>query len=359
LRRQDVLTNGASLIGQMLRIALDRKIPIWTEAPVEELVVEDGRVVGVRVRKDGKTVAVQATKGVLVAAGGFAHNNDMRHEFGGEQQLPGDVHWTIANPGDTGEVIRQAMALGAATDLMDEAWWLPSTPGAFQASTLSSARQRPGTIFVDAAGKRFVNESNSYMEVGRAMFARDKTAKAVPCWLILDDGYRRRYAHTKSPRVGKWPKELVESGNLKQGATIEELAGVCGIDPRGLADTIEHFNANAAQGRDPDYGRGVSAYNRNLGDPGYKPNPCLGPLDKAPYYAIQVVPGDIGTCGGLLTDEHAHVLDKQGSQIPGLYATGNSTATVMGRHYLGAGASIANSMVFGYLAALDATKASR
>ncbi|MET0661990.1 MAG: FAD-binding protein, partial [Ilumatobacteraceae bacterium] len=206
------------------------------------------------------------------------------------------------------------------------------------------------TIMVDAAGNRFVNESNSYMEVGKAMYARDKTAKAVPAWLIFDDCYRQRYAHQRS-HPGHFPRKLLESGNLKQAWTLTDLANMCGIDPAGLAATVERFNEHARNGVDPDYGRGESAYNRSLGDPRRGLHPCLGPIDEGPYFAVQMLPSDIGTCGGLVTDEAGRVLDESGAPIAGLYSTGNSTATVMGRHYLGPGASIANSMVFGYLAA--------
>lgn len=351
-RGQILLTNGASLIGQMLAIANARGIPVWTQAPLVDLVVEDGRVVGVRTTRDDKVVTVRARKGVLLSAGGFAHNPEMRGEFGGDQ--PNQAKWSIANPGDTGEAMRTAMDIGAKTDLMDEAWWLP-TPrtGRFGQSTLDQARQRPRTIYVDADGRRFVNESNSYMEVGKAMYARDKTSRAVPCWLIFDDRYRKRYAHLRSS-PGRFPRKLFESGRLKQAWTIADLARMCGIDGAGLADTIEHFNRNAALGLDPEYHRGESAYNRSLGDPNHKVHPCLGPIDEPPYYAAEVVPGDIGTCGGLLTDEHARVLGQDDRPIEGLYAAGNITATVMGRHYLGPGASIANTMVFGYLAARHA-----
>ena len=249
----------------------------------------------------------------MLAAGGFAHNPEMREEYGGDQ--PNRARWSIANPGDTGEVIRAAMRLGAKTDFMDEAWWLPSPrTGRFGQSTLDQARQRPRTIYVDAAGQRFVNESNSYMEVGKAMYARDKTSRAVPCWLIFDDRYRKRYAHQRSS-PGRFPRKLLESGMLKQAWTLDDLARMCGIDQTGLVDTVERFNRNAERGVDPDYGRGESAYNRALGDPNHKVHPCLGPIDEAPYYAVQVVPGDIGTCGGLLTDEHAQVLDQNGRPI--------------------------------------------
>ena len=186
---------------------------------------------------------------------------------------------------------------------MDEAWWLPSPrTGRFGQSTLDQARQRPRTIYVDAAGQRFVNESNSYMEVGKAMYARDKTSRAVPCWLIFDDRYRKRYAHQRSS-PGRFPRKLLESGMLKQAWTLKDLANMCGIDASGLTETVERFNEHAARGVDPDYGRGESAYNRALGDPNHKVHPCLGPIDEAPYYAVQVVPGDIGTCGGLLTND--------------------------------------------------------
>ena len=354
LRRQDLLTNGASLIAQLLHVAVDRGIPIWTEAPLEELIVEEGRVAGVRTVRDGVPVLVRARQGVLLAAGGFAHNREMRVEYGGDQ--PNQAKWSISNPGDTGDAIRSAMAIGARTDLMDEAWWLPSPrTGRFGQSTLDQARQRPRTMYVDAAGNRFVNESNSYMEVGKEMYARNKTSKAVPCWLIFDDRYRKRYAHQRSS-PGRFPRKLLKSGMLKQAWTLKDLAVMCGIDPSGLTETVERFNEYAERGVDPDYGRGESAYNRALGDPNRKVHPCLGPIDEAPFYACQVVPGDIGTCGGLLTDEHAQVVDQDGRVIDGLYATGNGTATVMGRHYLGPGASIANTMVFGYVAARHAAR---
>jgi 3-oxosteroid 1-dehydrogenase len=354
-RRQALLTNGASLIGQMLAAAIERDIPVWTEAPLVDLVVEDGGVVGVRTVRDGTPVAVRARKGVLIATGGFAHNSEMRQTYSGDQ--PNHARWSIANPGDTGEALLTAMRLGAATDLMDEAWWLPNPrTGRFGQSTLDQARQRPRTIMVDAAGHRFVNESNSYMEVGKAMYARDKTAKAVPAWLIFDDRYRKRYAHQRS-RPGHFPRRLLESGNIKQSWTLADLAKTCGIDPHGLAETVERFNEHARNGVDPDFGRGESAYNRSLGDPRRGLHPCLGPIDEAPFFAVQMLPSDIGTCGGLVTDEVGRVLDESGAPIAGLYATGNSTATVMGRHYLGPGASIANSMVFGYLAARHAAQA--
>lgn len=352
-RGQDLLTNGAALIAQLLNTTLAMSVPVWTETRLDELVVDGDRVVGVRLtRGDGSSVAVDATRGVLLAAGGFARNPAMRRKYGAAQ--PNEAEWTVSNPGDTGEALETAMALGARTDLMDEAWWLPSPVDPNLAgSTLNAARQRPGAIFVNAAGERFCNESNSYVEVGKAMYAND----GVPCWVIHDDGYRRRYAAAKS-LPGRLPAKWIESGALKRADTIEGLATQIGVDPAALGRTVSRFNENAKRGLDPDFGRGQSAYNICLGDPGYKPNAALGPLDRAPFYAAAIYPSDVGTCGGLVTDEHARVLTESSAPIPGLYATGNITATVMGRKYLGAGASIANTMVFGYVAAKHAAASS-
>lgn len=355
-RRRQILTNGASLIAQLLKALMelsDGPPPLWTGAAMADLVVDDGRVVGARIVRDGTPCTVETRKGVLLAAGGFGHNKEMRRRYSGDQ--PNDGQWSIANAGDTGEALEAAMRLGAKTDLLDEAWWLPSVfiaNGGAVAASLGSGRQRPGAIYVDPTGRRFCNESNSYVEVGKAMYAN----KAVPCWMIFDEGYVRRYVTSANPlkRNRPLPPELIESGAVKRAATIAELAGEIDLPADELARTIQRFNRYAAKGLDPDFGRGQSAYNDCLGDPGYRPNAAVGPLDTAPYYATRVLPADVGTCGGVITNERAQVLDEQDRVIEGLYATGNTTATVMGRTYPGAGASIASSMVFGYVAARHA-----
>ncbi|KUH88842.1 MULTISPECIES: FAD-binding protein [unclassified Mycobacterium] len=353
LRRRDILTNGSSLIGQMLEIMIglgDGNPAVWLNTAMDDLIVEDGRVVGARVTRDGVPVTVEARRGVLLAAGGFGHNADMRRRYSGDQ--PNDGSWSIANAGDTGEVLQAAMRLGAKTDLLDEAWWLPMVFIADPAAaSLGVARQRPGAIYVDSAGRRFCNESNSYVEVGKAMYAN----KAVPCWQVFDEGYVSRYVSGANPfRKRTLPAALMQQGAIKRADTITGLAREIDVAPAELEATIVRFNRFAAKGLDPDFGRGQSAYNDCLGDPGFRPNAALGPLDRAPYYATRVFPADVGTCGGLITNEHAQVLDEQHRVIEGLYATGNTTATVMGRTYPGAGASIANSMVFGYVAAKHA-----
>ena len=354
VRNREMLTNGASLIGQMLKALIDLRAepPIWTGAAMQDLIVDDGRVVGARVTHNGASLNIQARKGVLLAAGGFSRNADMRRRYGGDQ--PNDARWSIANAGDTGEVLETAMKLGAKTDLLDEAWWLPSifiADGGDAARALGSGRQRPGAIYVDGTGKRFCNESNSYVEVGKAMYAN----KAVPCWMVFDEGYIRRYVSGANPfKKRSLPEELIERGAVLRGKTIADLARQMEVPAGALEQTVQRFNSFAAKGLDPDYGRGQSAYNDCLGDPGYRTNAALGPLDRAPFYATKVVPADVGTCGGLIANEYAQVLDENDRVIAGLYATGNITATVMGRNYLGAGGSIAYTMVFGYVAARHA-----
>ncbi|MFC8102690.1 FAD-binding protein [Streptomyces sp. NPDC057363] len=359
LRGADLFTNGMSLMGQLTKAAVDARIPLWLDTAVEDLVVEEGRVVGVRARRDGEQVTVRATSGVLLSAGGFEHNAEMRRKYSGDQ--PNDGRWSIANQGNTGEVLAAAMELGAKTDYMDEAVWLPIPRPEVAGSSLNVGRQYPHSILVNAKGRRFCNEANSYLEVGQAMYADD----AVPAWLIFDDTFRRRYPWVRrlpSPwrlldvLPGRMPEKLVKDQVVRRADSLEDLARRIGVDPAALSDTVRRFNIFAAKGQDPDFGRGESQYNRVLGDPGHRPNPALGPVGNGPFYATEIYPGDVGTAGGLVTDQHARVLSEADEPIAGLYATGNMTASVTGRTYPGAGASIANTMVFGYVAAQHAAE---
>lgn len=341
---------GAAIQGRMLQAALREGVDIRLGAPVTELVEEDGRITGVVAEIDGQERRIQARDGVLINAGGFSHNVEMRQAHG---PRPASVDWTNANPGDTGEIIELAMRYGAATDLMDQAVWLVTsvTPQGFRAFHVLDLA-KPHLIMVDPKGERFTDESGSYMENGQRMYA----AGAVPAWAIMDSRHRERYPWAGA-MGGKTPEDWFTSGYMKRGDTIESLAEACALDPRSLRRTIDRFNGFARTGKDEDFNRGARAYDRVFGDPTVKPNPCLGALEKGPFYAVQIYPGDVGTFGGLMTDEHAHVLREDGAPIPGLYATGNSTASVMGRCYPGAGASIAASFIFGYIAAHDAAGA--
>lgn len=353
-RGRQVRGSGAALQGYMLMSLQRAGIPIWTDSPLADLIVEDGRVVGGIVEHGGQARRVRARRGVLLAAGGFARNAEMRQKYG---RQPSSAEWTSANPGDTGEVIETAMRLGAAVDLMDEAWWIPSSilPNGYPLFAVFE-RSKPFAIMVDGDGDRYCNEAASYMEVGREMYKRHEgKASAVPSWWITDSRNRNRYLWGQTPgRIT--PKDWISSGYMKRADTIEELAGICGIDPAHLRQTVDRYNRSAAHGQDPDFHKGERAYDRFYGDPTVKPNPCVGTIEKGPFYAVALYPGDVGTSGGLLTDEHARVVDQKGRPIEGLYATGNGTASVMGRHYPGAGASIGATFAFGWIAAQHAAE---
>jgi len=366
LRGQDLRANGAAIQGRMLGIALREGLDIWTEAPVLDYVVEGGRVVGVRVRYNGREINVQARDGVLINAGGFSRNREMREQY---QAKPNPWRWTNANPGDTGEALQAAMRLGAATDCMNEAWWVITSlaPGETLPDGAVNAQgvpipfmhhldlSLPFSMMVDQSGERFCDEAGAYMEIGQRMYARQtETGRAVPSWLIMDSRQRKFYPWgTAAP--GKIPQAWLDSGYLKRADTIADLAAICGIDATGLATTVQRFNEFCRSGIDSDFGRGSRAFDRAHGDPSIKPNPNLGSIERGPFYAVAMYPGDVGTAGGLVTDEHGRVCRADGTVIEGLYATGNSTAPVFGRCYPGAGASIAASFIFAYLAAKHAS----
>ncbi len=360
LRGEALVANGAGLVGAMLRRALENGAQIWTETPVTELLVEDGAVIGVVARRGERERRIRARKGVLLAAGGFSRNEELRHRY--SPQAARTARWSGANPGDTGEVLEMAKAIGAATDLLDAAIWLPMQrmpdgsppPPTYpirRVAAFSRARWRPGTIIVDSSGQRYADESTNYMEFGKAILARHGDVPAIPSWLIFDDAFRRRSLFGVIP--GRLPERWIADGFVRRDPTMTGLAGQIGIDPGALVATMERFNGFARAGLDADFHRGESPYDRFMGDPGSRPNRCLAPLDRAPFYAAAIYPSDIGTCGGVLTDERARVLDTDGRPIPGLYGTGNVTAGVMGRGYTGAGASIGPTCTFGFVAVND------
>jgi len=345
--------HGNSLQGRLLQIARREGLSIWMETPVTGLVTQDGRVTGVTVVRDGESVQIEARDGVLLNAGGFARNADMRKAH---LPNPDDVNWTISNLGDTGEVMQMAIELGADTENTDLAWWVPGTfPPSGEPHVVVFEYARPHAIVVDQQGQRFTNEATSYVQIGLNIWRRNETVPAVPSWIIMDGRHRKRYAFSTA-MPGKTPDDWISSGYMKQADTLEELARQCELPSDNLKATVERFNGFAREGVDRDFGRGVGAYPRYLGDPTNKPNASLGTIEKPPFNAIRLYPRDVGTCGGLVTDEHARVLDTDGAVIPGLYATGNTTSSVHGPSYPGAGASIGASLTFGYIAAKHAAR---
>jgi 3-oxosteroid 1-dehydrogenase len=354
-RKRQLLSMGQALIAGMRAGLVKLGVPVWLNTTMTDLVIEDGKVTGVRVTRDGEPAVVRARKGVLLASGGFEKNEEMRRKY---QQEPIGTDWTVGSPGNTGEGILLGQAAGGVLELMDDSWWGPSIPLASGPVFCLAERSLPGSIFVNGAGERFVNEAAPYVDAVHAMYARHTDDNPhIPCWMITDQRYRNRYVFTGMPPRKPLPRRWYKAGVVFRADSLAGLAAQIGVPAEGLAKTVQKFNDFARTGKDEDFGRGDSAYDHYYGDPRCKPNPNLAPLAQGPFYAIKIVPGDLGTKGGLRTDERARVLRADGSVIEGLYAAGNTSALVMGRSYAGPGATIGPAMTFGYLAALDAAGA--
>jgi 3-oxosteroid 1-dehydrogenase len=353
LLRQRPLSMGQALAAGLRAGLATASIPVWLSTPLTGLSSTDGRVTGVEVTRDGQPAVITARRGVLLAAGGFERNAEMRQQY---QRAPVDVAWTTGAAGNTGDAIRAGQAAGGALALMDDAWWGPSIPLPAGPFFCLAERSLPGSLLVNAAGQRFVNECAPYVDAVHAMYeAHSEESPAIPAWLILDQRYRSTYVFAGLTPGRPFPRRWYAAGVVFRADTVAELAAQAGIDAAGLAKTVTRFGEFAQAGHDADFRRGESAYDRYYGDPRVRPNPNLAPLATPPFYAVKIVPGDLGTKGGLVTDERARVLRPDGSSVPGLYAAGNASAAVMGHSYAGAGATIGPAMTFGYLAALDLT----
>jgi len=363
--RARVLGERMAAIGQSLaarlRLAMrERGVPLWLDSPMTELLLgADGSVTGAVVERDGAAQRIGARHGVILASGGFDHDLARRKEV-----LPViDQDWSFGNPAAMGDGIRAGEKVGAATELLDEAWWFPAIQwpdGRMQ--FMLNERMMPAQFIVNGAGKRFINEAAPYMDFGHAMIdGQNSGVTHIPCWLITDHRSFNRYVvggHLPIPKIPgapvptgrKVPKAWLESGVVKAAGSWDEMAAKIGVPAGQLAETAARFNELAHKGHDDDFNRGDSVYDNYYGDPTL-PNPNLYPLGDPPYYAFRIVPGDLGTSGGLRTDEFARVLRADDTVVPGLYAVGNTSAPVMGRSYAGAGATIGPAMTFGFVAA--------
>jgi 3-oxosteroid 1-dehydrogenase len=356
-RRDRCLSLGNALVGMLRRSLMDRNVPLWLGTGARELVTENGRVVGAVVERGGASQRIRAIRGVVLAAGGFESNDAMRKRH---LPQPTDAAWTSGNPGNVGDAIRMGMALGAAVDLMDEAWWGPTTvvPGEARARMLVVEKGLPGCILVNRRGARFVNEASPYIDIVHAMYATNSPeAPSVPAYMIFDGLYRRKYPFGPFFQAAQQPDwalpRTIRNGYLRKADTLAGLAAKLGIDAGGLAATVAKMNQYARAGKDPEFHRGESLFDRYYGDEKVTPNPCLAALETPPYYGIEVYAGDLGTKGGLRTDAGARVLGESGAPIPGLYAIGNCAASIMGRSYPGAGGTMGPAMTFGYIVARD------
>lgn len=350
-KRHRRLCLGNALVGRCLTSVFKREIPIWRSTSLKSLVEKNGKVTGAIVTKNGEDILITTKRGVILAAGGFEHNSDMR-----KANLPGptDTSWSATPGQNTGDAHIAAQAVGANLTLMDAAWWGPSVrlPRDDRSRILFAERALPGIYIVNENGKRYLNEAASYDEVGRQLQAHPKTS-----WVIFDRRAREKYGigplyPTAVHPDSKWNSSI--KAIVKKSDTIEGLASLMGVDETGLMDTVKKVAKYSKTGVDEDFGSGSTSYDKYYGDPSVSPNPCLAPLSKAPFYAFPVYPGDIGTKGGVDVDINAQALNKKGRPILGLYATGNTASSVMGYTYPGAGSTIGPAMTFGYVAAKHA-----
>lgn len=354
-KRSRRLTCGSAGVARLRLSMMDLGIPLWRNTALQSLLVENDRVCGVHVMRHGEQHTLRASKGVILAAGGFENNQAMREQY---LPQPTNTAWSAAHSGNTGDAIRAAQALGAATRLMDGAWWCTTlaVPGEPLPRLSIMEKSLPGCIVVNPQGQRISNESQNYMAYQREFFARHSEHNpCYPAWMVFDNRFRSRYI--VGPVFNKrmqpdWalPTDFLGDKFMQRGATLAALAQKIGVNPQGLADTVARFNVFAETGVDEEWQRGASVYDRYYGDPSVTPNPCLAPLDQAPFYAVRLDPGDFGTQGGLTINEHAQVLREDGSAIAGLYACGNCAAAILPT-YPGPGSTLGPAMAFGYLAA--------
>ena len=344
-----VLSLGQALAAGLRAGLAASGVPVWLEVPMTGLEVRDGRVTGAHATRGDEPLLVRARCGVLIATGGFERNEEMRRRY---QREPTGAQWTTGAPENTGDGILAGLDLGAAVGLMDDAWWGPSIPLGGGPYFCLAERSLPGCLLVNGAGQRFVNESAPYVDAVHAMYDGNTPENPhIPAWLVFDQRYRDRYVFAGLPPGRELPRRWYSAGAVVRADDLAGLARETSVDADGLVKTVTRFNEFAVAGRDEEVGRGDSAYVRYYGDPRVRPNPNLAPLARPPFYAVKIVPGDLGTKGGLRTDSRARVLREDGTASPGLYAAGNASASVMGHSYAGAGATIGPAMTFGYIAA--------
>lgn len=346
---------GSAGIARLFKSVKDRDIPVWFETPMESLIERDGRVVGVVAKRNGKTLRIEARKAVVLAAGGFEKNQQLREKY---LPAPTNTDWSAGNPGNTGDPLLAGLELGAATRLINDAWWTTTlcVPGEPAPRLSIMEKSFPGSCVVNAAGKRIANESQNYMAYQKELFAAHSDENpCAPAYHVFDSRFRRNYM--AGPLMTKalkpdWtiPKAWYDAGFVAKADSIEELAAQMGIDAAGLRATVDDMNRFAKTGVDEEFHRGESAYDRYYADPSIKPNPCLATIDEGPFYAMRIDAGDFGTLGGLDTDTNANVKRDQGGLIDGLYAVGNCSAAILPT-YPGPGATLGPAMTMAYQSA--------
>lgn len=357
------LMNGNALVARLAKSCFDKDVPIWTSSPVKSLIrdADGGPVRGAIIQRPDGPVEVIARKGVVLAAGGFPQDPVRRKELM-PHSPSGYEHVSPAPPGNTGDGLRLGEAVGATVDtsLPNSAAWVPISRPPMGNGLLGTFphfvdRSKPGVIAITRSGRRFVNEAQSYHDFCQAMVKRCREENGpdadLAAWFVADHRTFRKYGLGFAKPAPVPYKALVKSGYLIQGKTLQDLARQIGADGNQLERTVADFNTHAVKGEDPEFGKGSTAYNRSLGDPQHKPNPCVAPVAKGPFYAVRLYVGDLGTFAGLKTNEYAQVLNSDGKAIPGLYSAGNDAASIMGGNYPGGGITLGPAITFGYIAA--------
>jgi succinate dehydrogenase/fumarate reductase flavoprotein subunit len=351
------LTNGNALAARLAKSAANLSVPVLLSSPVTQLLRDGERVTGAVLEQQGQKVKVNARMGVVLASGGIPHDEERKKKVYSHVRS-GHQHWSPTPDSNTGDGARMAEAVGGVFDdtLQQAAAWTPMSlvprkDGSTGIMPHFIDRAKPGVIAVNQDGKRFTNEANSYHDVVQAIVESSVGKQNSFCWLVADHRAIRRYGLGFVKPFPMPMGEHLSNGYLKKGRTVAELAQKIGVSAASLDETINRYNENAQYGRDPEFGRGSKAYNRYQGDALHGPNPCVEPLKNGPFYAIKLVPGDIGSFMGLKTNENGQVIRTDGSPIEGLYAAGNDAASIMGGEYTGAGITLGPGLTFGYIAA--------
>lgn len=349
--RRTTRTAGEALAGHLLHRATANGVEVWLRSPVLELLSEDGVVTGVLVRHEDAEVPVTASR-VLLASGGFEHNQGLREEY---LPLPTDAEWSTSGAANTGDLLSLALDLGAATAGLEEAWWTPVMLADDRAWSLDEVRGRPHCLIVDSAGDRFFDESLPANTAGRALYERSRGVRAVPSFLVLDNRHRQEVDLGPWP-AGSTPRKALESGEIVRAHTLNDLAQALGVDRAGLLGSVVRFNGFASKGKDLDFSRGESAWAAASDERGKRRNPSLGKVDKPPFWAVKVYPGDSGTKGGLLVDADSRVLRADGTPLAGLYACGGAAASMFKGASPAPGAALGAALVEAFLAATHQPK---
>lgn len=339
---------GEALIARLRLSLAEANGELWLSTAFKDFIMGKGRVIGIIVERDGQELKIEAKKGVVLSSGGFSHNQTLREKY---LPSPTNAAWTSSPEGQTGDILEPGVKIGATLDLMDKVWGAPSViDPQGHPFFLVADRGVPNMIVVDSAGQRFVNEAAPYHEFVDTMYKHQEvTQQAVPSWILIDASAKSRYIFTGLFPGQAFPKSWFEHGVAKSAETIEELAKQMEVPAENLVATVNRFNDFARNGHDDDFYRGDSAYDNYYGDPTL-PNPNLAEIKKAPFYALRLYPGDIGTKGGLVVDEYARVIKENGEPIEGLYASGNCSASIMGETYPGPGATIGPGMTLSFVA---------